>query len=57
MNAIQIIESAKEKAAEWIEIAEDPNEFLVWVLANKIEQQQKHIDFLERIRHEFVNRT
>ena len=48
MNARDVIKEVQENASEWLEMSENPAEFLAGVLAQKIVNLNSHIEYLER---------
>jgi hypothetical protein len=49
MNAQGIIREVQESAQEYIEMAENPWEFISWVLAERLAQKTSQAEFQERI--------
>lgn len=48
MNALEIITEVEKNYSEWIEMMDNPHEFIVGILANKIVKLEGHIQYLER---------
>lgn len=48
MNVQQIIEEVQDNASEWIEMTENPFEFISGVLANRIVELKNHIHYLQK---------
>lgn len=49
MNPRDIINQSIEESAEYLEMCENPDEFLVWVLANKLSVMQGKMEYLEKV--------
>ncbi len=48
MNANDVINITKDHASEWLEMHDNPDQFLCTVLANQIVKLVDHIEYLER---------
>lgn len=52
MTPLDIIRDAQDRAAEWLEMSEDPATLVAGILASKIIDLQHYIDYLEaRLAH------
>jgi flagellar biosynthesis chaperone FliJ len=52
MTPDQLIQKIKDDASEWLEMSEDPANFLAGILAHKIIRLEEYIQYLEkRINH------
>jgi len=47
MNHLQIIETVKENAAEWLEMSSNPDEIIIGILAKQIVKLQVQNEILE----------
>jgi hypothetical protein len=58
MTAEDVVREIYETYSEWIEMSENPQQFVVGVLANKIVDLQHYVDYLERrVNHVCSNST
>lgn len=58
MTPRDVIMAAQERAAEWLEMAEDPAEMLAGILATKIVELQNYVEYLEkRVNHDSRTRS
>ena len=48
MTPDAIINSVKDRAGEWLEMSENPDELIIGILANDIVNLKKQILYLER---------
>jgi len=49
MSPQEIVDTAKEYAAEYIEMEDDPYRIVSYLLAHKVEQLVSYIEYLERL--------
>lgn len=57
MTGEQLIEQIQDQAGEWIETVDCPATFVAGVLANKVIELQKEVDYLKlRLRYATINR-
>lgn len=53
MNETDVIIDAYNRAAEWIEMSDDPSRIVMNILANKIIKMSEQIEYLEnRLEHD-----
>ncbi len=48
MNVNDVINETIDEAYEWLEMSEDPSNYLMGLLANKIIKLKDHIEYLEK---------
>jgi hypothetical protein len=48
MTGEDVVREIQETYSEWLEMSQDPQQFIVGVLANKIIKLQDHVDYLKR---------
>ncbi len=48
MNPEQIIQDAKEKAGEWLEMSDNPDSFLLGMLSIQVWAQNMEIEYLKK---------
>jgi hypothetical protein len=48
MTANDIINITKEHASEYLEMSDNPDEFISYILANELVRMYGHIEYLER---------
>jgi len=57
MNYQDVIRDAEEQAAEWLEMSQDPANFVAGFLAQKIVTLKSHIEYLEKRIHAYEHAT
>lgn len=48
MTKEKIVCDVLVSAGEWLEMTDNPNEMIVWILAGKIEKLHTYIEYLEK---------
>lgn len=57
MTPEQIISETKDKASEWLQMSENPDQMMIGILAYKLSQAYDKIEHLEkRLQYECSNR-